>query len=134
MYIQLLYFCKMGNSHFVKRDTSPACMNEIILLVYVVIVTNYYFDIFIYYRKFPLLNKSVHSSCYVCMRSYIKTNKSTATIILVKIEYFVLFVGVLFVCSQMNEPHSGLTLKCAKCGVVSTTALSATTASNAMLV
>lgn len=44
------------------------------------------------------------------------------------------FVGVLFVCSQMSEPHSGLTLKCAKCGVVSTTALSATTASNAMLV
>jgi hypothetical protein len=34
----------------------------------------------------------------------------------------------------MSEPHSGLTLKCAKCGVVSTTALSATTASNAMLV
>ncbi|XP_027754567.1 adhesion G protein-coupled receptor B3-like [Empidonax traillii] len=33
---------------------------------------------------------------------------------------------------QMSEPHSGLTLKCAKCGVVSTTALSATTASNAM--
>uniref|UniRef100_A0A6Q2ZJT3 Adhesion G protein-coupled receptor B3 n=1 Tax=Esox lucius TaxID=8010 RepID=A0A6Q2ZJT3_ESOLU len=32
----------------------------------------------------------------------------------------------------MNEPHTGLTLKCAKCGVVSTTALSATTASNAM--
>lgn len=50
------------------------------------------------------------------------------------IQYFVLFVGVLFVCSQMSEPHSGLTLKCAKCGVVSTTALSATTASNAMLV
>lgn len=43
-------------------------------------------------------------------------------------------MGVLFVCSQMSEPHSGLTLKCAKCGVVSTTALSATTASNAMLV
>uniref|UniRef100_A0A8C4L0T3 Adhesion G protein-coupled receptor B3 n=1 Tax=Equus asinus asinus TaxID=83772 RepID=A0A8C4L0T3_EQUAS len=35
---------------------------------------------------------------------------------------------------QMSEPHGGLTLKCAKCGVVSTTALSATTASNAMLV
>lgn len=69
------------------------------------------------------------------MRFYLKTNyKSTAAIILVKIEYFVLFVGVLFVCSQMSEPHSGLTLKCAKCGVVSTTALSATTASNAMLV
>ncbi|XP_078016645.1 adhesion G protein-coupled receptor B3 isoform X17 [Epinephelus lanceolatus] len=33
---------------------------------------------------------------------------------------------------QMSEPHTGLTLKCAKCGVVSTTALSATTASNAM--
>ncbi|XP_067840139.1 adhesion G protein-coupled receptor B3-like isoform X2 [Heptranchias perlo] len=33
---------------------------------------------------------------------------------------------------QMSEPHSGLTLKCSKCGVVSTTALSATTASNAM--
>ncbi|KAH0622070.1 hypothetical protein JD844_024020 [Phrynosoma platyrhinos] len=33
---------------------------------------------------------------------------------------------------QMSEPHSGLTLKCAKCGVISTTALSATTASNAM--
>ncbi|XP_033860615.1 adhesion G protein-coupled receptor B3-like isoform X1 [Acipenser ruthenus] len=33
---------------------------------------------------------------------------------------------------QMSEPHAGLTLKCAKCGVVSTTALSATTASNAM--
>ncbi|KAK2493175.1 hypothetical protein MC885_006225 [Smutsia gigantea] len=33
---------------------------------------------------------------------------------------------------QMSEPHSGLTLKCAKCGVVSTTALSAATASNAM--
>ncbi|KAL7383899.1 hypothetical protein ABVT39_020311 [Epinephelus coioides] len=32
----------------------------------------------------------------------------------------------------MSEPHTGLTLKCAKCGVVSTTALSATTASNAM--
>ncbi|XP_064172797.1 adhesion G protein-coupled receptor B3 isoform X6 [Anguilla rostrata] len=32
----------------------------------------------------------------------------------------------------MTEPHTGLTLKCAKCGVVSTTALSATTASNAM--
>ncbi|KAJ8359971.1 hypothetical protein SKAU_G00164960 [Synaphobranchus kaupii] len=32
----------------------------------------------------------------------------------------------------MSEPHAGLTLKCAKCGVVSTTALSATTASNAM--
>lgn len=35
-------------------------------------------------------------------------------------------------CRQMSEPHTGLTLKCAKCGVVSTTALSATTASNAM--
>uniref|UniRef100_A0A8C1WH92 Adhesion G protein-coupled receptor B3 n=1 Tax=Cyprinus carpio TaxID=7962 RepID=A0A8C1WH92_CYPCA len=33
---------------------------------------------------------------------------------------------------QMSEPHTGLTLKCAKCGIVSTTALSATTASNAM--
>uniref|UniRef100_A0A672L5M1 Adhesion G protein-coupled receptor B3 n=2 Tax=Sinocyclocheilus grahami TaxID=75366 RepID=A0A672L5M1_SINGR len=33
---------------------------------------------------------------------------------------------------QMSEPHTGLTLKCAKCGVVSTTALSATAASNAM--
>nr|XP_006003090.1 PREDICTED: adhesion G protein-coupled receptor B3 [Latimeria chalumnae] len=33
---------------------------------------------------------------------------------------------------QMSEPHSSLTLKCAKCGVVSTTALSATTASNAI--
>ncbi|XP_028323784.1 adhesion G protein-coupled receptor B3 isoform X3 [Gouania willdenowi] len=33
---------------------------------------------------------------------------------------------------HMSEPHTGLTLKCAKCGVVSTTALSATTASNAM--
>nr|XP_015218393.1 PREDICTED: adhesion G protein-coupled receptor B3 isoform X2 [Lepisosteus oculatus] len=33
---------------------------------------------------------------------------------------------------QMSEPHTGLALKCAKCGVVSTTALSATTASNAM--
>ncbi|KAI3362661.1 hypothetical protein L3Q82_001735 [Scortum barcoo] len=33
---------------------------------------------------------------------------------------------------MMSEPHTGLTLKCAKCGVVSTTALSATTASNAM--
>uniref|UniRef100_A0AAY4BMC1 Adhesion G protein-coupled receptor B3 n=1 Tax=Denticeps clupeoides TaxID=299321 RepID=A0AAY4BMC1_9TELE len=33
---------------------------------------------------------------------------------------------------QMSEPHTGLTLKCAKCGVVSTAALSATTASNAM--
>ncbi|KAM9364150.1 adhesion G protein-coupled receptor B3 [Pholidichthys leucotaenia] len=33
---------------------------------------------------------------------------------------------------QMSEPHTGLTLKCAKCGVVSATALSATTASNAM--
>uniref|UniRef100_H2ZSZ7 Adhesion G protein-coupled receptor B3 n=1 Tax=Latimeria chalumnae TaxID=7897 RepID=H2ZSZ7_LATCH len=34
---------------------------------------------------------------------------------------------------QMSEPHSSLTLKCAKCGVVSTTALSATTASNAII-
>uniref|UniRef100_A0AAQ4QJ50 Adhesion G protein-coupled receptor B3 n=1 Tax=Gasterosteus aculeatus aculeatus TaxID=481459 RepID=A0AAQ4QJ50_GASAC len=33
---------------------------------------------------------------------------------------------------RAGEPHTGLTLKCAKCGVVSTTALSATTASNAM--
>eukprot|EP00062_Callorhinchus_milii_P018432 gi/632971896/ref/XP_007902394.1/ PREDICTED: brain-specific angiogenesis inhibitor 3-like isoform X2 [Callorhinchus milii] len=33
---------------------------------------------------------------------------------------------------QMSEPNSGLTLKCSKCGVVSTTALSTTTASNAM--
>ncbi|XP_052468610.1 adhesion G protein-coupled receptor B3-like isoform X5 [Carassius gibelio] len=33
---------------------------------------------------------------------------------------------------QMSEPHTGLTLKCAKCGIVSTSALSATTASNAM--
>ncbi|MBN3320820.1 AGRB3 protein, partial [Atractosteus spatula] len=33
---------------------------------------------------------------------------------------------------QMSEPHTGLALKCAKCGVVSTTALSATTASNAI--
>ncbi|XP_075454212.1 adhesion G protein-coupled receptor B3 isoform X9 [Ascaphus truei] len=43
--------------------------------------------------------------------------------------------GVCSSCAvliQMSEPHSGLTLKCAKCGVVSTTALSATTASNAM--
>uniref|UniRef100_A0A3P8UXV8 Adhesion G protein-coupled receptor B3 n=1 Tax=Cynoglossus semilaevis TaxID=244447 RepID=A0A3P8UXV8_CYNSE len=48
--------------------------------------------------------------------------------------------GVVVVCHavvstshrQMSEPHTGLTLKCAKCGVVSTTALSATTASNAM--
>uniref|UniRef100_A0A8C1UPL1 Adhesion G protein-coupled receptor B3 n=1 Tax=Cyprinus carpio TaxID=7962 RepID=A0A8C1UPL1_CYPCA len=33
---------------------------------------------------------------------------------------------------RAGEPHTGLTLKCAKCGIVSTTALSATTASNAM--
>uniref|UniRef100_A0AAY4BMK4 Adhesion G protein-coupled receptor B3 n=1 Tax=Denticeps clupeoides TaxID=299321 RepID=A0AAY4BMK4_9TELE len=33
---------------------------------------------------------------------------------------------------RAGEPHTGLTLKCAKCGVVSTAALSATTASNAM--
>lgn len=67
------------------------------------------------------------------MKSFLKANLQRQ-LFLVKIQYFVLFVGVLFVCSQMSEPHSGLTLKCAKCGVVSTTALSATTASNAMLV
>lgn len=69
------------------------------------------------------------------MKSYLKANlQQQRLFFLVTIQYFVLFVGVLFVCSQMSEPHSGLTLKCAKCGVVSTTALSATTASNAMLV
>ncbi|GCB73214.1 hypothetical protein scyTo_0006674 [Scyliorhinus torazame] len=35
---------------------------------------------------------------------------------------------------QASEARSGLMLKCSKCGVVSTTALSATITSNAMLV
>lgn len=44
----------------------------------------------------------------------------------------VMFFLLFLFHRQMSEPHTGLTLKCAKCGVVSTTALSATTASNAM--
>lgn len=37
----------MGMSQFVSKDTVSACMNEIILLVFVVIVTIYCFDIYI---------------------------------------------------------------------------------------
>lgn len=43
-------------------------------------------------------------------------------------------VGFAFVYSPMTLPQNGLTLKCSKCGVVSASALSTSTASNAMFV
>lgn len=47
---------------------------------------------------------------------------------------FILFPSFNFNCSQMAVPLYGITLKCAKCGVVSSAEVSATATSNAMLV
>lgn len=47
---------------------------------------------------------------------------------------FVLFQSFGFNCSQMAVPLYGMTLKCSKCGVVSSAEVSATATSNAMLV
>lgn len=86
---------------------------------------------------------SVESYTYTALRERLWENTVTHclceyvcahTCVQVYLCLFVCYSVLIWLCSQMTVPLYNMTLKCAKCGVISSADVSTTATSNAMLV